>query len=46
MRIPPAVEENQVPGVRADDGTVSLDRADVRGRQVMAEDQLAARPAR
>ena len=44
MRIPPPVKENQMPGVRPDDGTVPLYRADVRGRRVMPEDKLAARP--
>jgi len=43
MRVPPPVEENQMPGVRPDDRAIPLDRAEVRGRRVMREDEFAAR---
>ena len=42
MRVPPGVEEDQVPGMRADDRAVLLDRGDVRRVRVVCEDELAA----
>ena len=42
MRVPPGVEEDQVPGMRADDRAVLLDRGDVRRVRVMRENELAA----
>lgn len=42
MRVPPGVEEDQVPGMRADDRAVLLDRGDVRRVRVVRENELAA----
>jgi hypothetical protein len=42
MRVPPGVEEDQVPGMRADDRAVLLDRGDVRRVRVVCENELAA----
>jgi hypothetical protein len=42
MRVPPGVEEDQVPGMRADDRAVLLDRGDVRRVRVARENELAA----
>jgi hypothetical protein len=40
--MPPGVEEDQVPGMRADDRAVLLDRRDVRRVRVVRENELAA----
>jgi hypothetical protein len=42
MRVPPGVEEDQVPGMGADDRAVLLDRGDVRRVRVVRENELAA----
>ena len=42
MRVVPAVEEEEVPGLRPDDGAVPLDGLQVRRCRVMSDDQLAA----
>jgi hypothetical protein len=42
VRVPPGVEEDQVPGMRADDRTVLLDRGDVRRVLVVRENELAS----
>lgn len=42
MRVPPGVEEDQVPGMRADDRAVLLNRGDVRRVRVVRENKLAA----
>ena len=44
MRVLPAVEEDQMAGVRPDHRGVSLYRIDVGGRRMVREDKLAARP--
>jgi hypothetical protein len=44
MRVLPAVEEDQVAGVRPDHGAVPLYRVNVGGRRIVREDELAARP--
>jgi hypothetical protein len=45
MRVLPAVEEDQVAGVRPDHGAVPLYRIDVGGRRSVREDELAACPS-
>jgi hypothetical protein len=46
MRVPPSVKEDHLPGVRADDCTVLLHRADFRRIRVMREDKFATRSRR
>ena len=42
MRVQPGVEENEVPYVRPDDRTVSLNRGDTRRICIMPENEFAA----
>jgi hypothetical protein len=42
MRVPPGVEEDQVPGMRADDRAVLLDRGDIHRVRVVCENELTA----
>jgi hypothetical protein len=44
MRVLPAVEEDQVAGLRPDHGAIPLYRVNVGGLRIVREDQLAARP--
>ena len=44
MRVLPAVEEDQMPGVRTDHRAIPLYRIDVGGRRIVREDKLAACP--
>jgi hypothetical protein len=44
MRVLPAVEEDQMAGVRPDYGAIPLHRVNVGGLRIVREDKLAARP--
>jgi hypothetical protein len=42
MRVPPGVEKDQVPGMRADHRAVLLDRGDVRRVRAVRDNELTA----